>query len=113
MVSKIFAQVSIKPNKRLSKKKVAENENSIANEILPSKAQLKNAQNKLVEAGCEITSMGPTIGIAMDIEEFNVLFSTNLSQNISDQQSHYDIIIPEKLKDIIREVSIATLPDYY
>ena len=113
MATKIYAQVSIKQNQKLNKNKNTKSENNLGNESLPTKSQLKKAQKILLEAGCEITSLGPTIGISMDVEAFNKLFGTCFNENILDPNVRNEIIIPQKLKDIVKDVAVVTLPDYY
>ncbi len=113
MSKKIFAQVTIKPSSRTANRKSAKMENSEAPKMIPSKVQLNKAEKKLMEAGCEITSKGPTIGIAMEVSAFDVLFGTKMGEDPNRQQLMNEIVIPEKLKDIIADVAIATLPDYF
>lgn len=113
MATKIYAQVSIKQNQKLNKNKNTKSENNLGNESLPTKSQLKKAQKVLLEAGCEITSLGPTIGISMDVEAFNKMFGICFNENILDPNVRNEIIIPQKLKDIVKDVAVVTLPDYY
>ncbi|MFZ1750348.1 MAG: hypothetical protein WAU01_09160 [Saprospiraceae bacterium] len=113
MATKIFAQVILKPNKKGSINTSEKKKNIDGAVHTPSKIQLKRAEKKLLEAGCEITSLGPTIGIAMEVSEFDNLFGTKLGKDMEDPKVSSEVIIPEKLKDIIAEVAIATLPDYY
>jgi len=111
MENKIFAQVTIKA--KASNKKALKVENNGLIEQFPSAAQIRKVKNRLIEAGCEITSIGPTIGIALEVDKFNELFNTYLNDKGQLFKENAPLTIPKSLEDIITEVAIATPPDFY